>query len=449
MLDLEYILANFIRNIEPDTNRILEYFNAYQVVVDKFGYAPIIQPGQIHILGWDLEYRCGAALATSIDQILVRRLNDFIPENDHPLILDCGANIGFSSLSYKRQFPNAKIIAFEPDPEFAPVLQRNLERNGAGDVEVVDAAIWVENGTSQWRCEGIDGSHLSAETGETAKTTTVRTVDLCDYLNKPVDLIKMDIEGAEYEVINHVGKKLKNVKAMSIECHLRQTTIVPFSKILKVLSAAGFKLSINSFGGWSDLIRQTPVLVDHHENYILVSAWRGSIPAAFKHSSWIPNAGIAPTRDFDNQIKYIIKLTSAREVELVKAASARETELTKAASARETELLEYLKSYALSGEKALKRIQLKEPYQQITELCWVVQLEDFLPYADNEEHPYSSTLLVYEDDKLLQPAHTIHEDIRNLGGGRYSHWNKVLYFSTSDGSDPNTNGRAYRIICIV
>ena len=439
MLDENDLLAQYLKNIDPDNDHLFEYIKAYQLVVDKFGYAPSDQQGQIQLLDWDLEYFSpGATLPNFIDQILIRRLNDFVPEKDNPLILDCGANIGFSSLSYKRQFPNARIIAFEPDPDFAPVLRRNLERNGARDVEIVEAAVWVENGTSQWYSEGVDGSHLSQVTDATEKITTVRTVDLGDYLAESVDLIKMDIEGAEYEVINRLGNKLSNVKTMSIECHLDQKTIILFSELLRNLQNAGFQLSINSFGEWRDLIHRAPILPDHHENYVLVSAWRGSTPSTPRHAGWIPSAGAAPITEYVNQIRYILHQASAREAELVKAASA-----------HEAELLAFPKSYALSGQKALNRIQLKKPYQQEIGLCWMVQLVKYLPIADNAEYPNRSTFLLYEDDKLLQPAHAIHEDIRNLGAGRYSHWNKVLYFSTSDGSDPNTNGREYRIIFIV
>jgi FkbM family methyltransferase len=471
MFDLDSQLRQFFKNIEPDHTQLYEYYAAYQLVVDQFGYDTTISPGQIQLLGWNLEYRCGAAFANFIDQILVRRLNDFIPENDHPLILDCGANIGFSSLSYKRQFPNARIIAFEPDPEFAPLLKRNLERNGAGDVQIVDAATWVENGNAQWHCEGIDGSHLSAETGETVKTITVHTVDLRDYLNVPVDLIKMDIEGAEFEVINHIAGHLEQVKAMSIECHINQTTIVPFAKILQVLSACGFKISINSFSGWRDLLHQSPVLPDHHENYILVSAWRNLTPQKETCYSWVPIAGITPIRDFANLLQYINQQVSAREAELAKAASMREAELAKIASGREDELakaaskceaklveaasmhnakwLNYLQAYALCGEKALQRIHLQIPFQHEIGNCWVAQVKETLPVGDNEENSNRSILLLFEDGKLLQSAHALHEDIRTLGGGRYSHWHETLYFSTSDNSDPNTNGREYRMIYYV
>ncbi|GEM_PF-1064092 len=131
---------------------------------------------------------------------------------------------------------------------------------------------------------------------------------------------------------------------------------------------------------------------------------------------------------------------------IIQENSEREAEFAKAASAREAELLGYLRSYAVAGEKSLKRTLLKEPYLLESGLCWAVTLVDFLSIADSEEHPRRSTLLLYEDDKLLQPSHAVHEDIRSLGGGRYSHWNEALFFSTSDGSDPNTNGREYRIV---
>ena len=56
-----------------------------------------------------------------------------------------------------------------------------------------------------------------------------------------------------------------------------------------------------------------------------------------------------------------------------------------------------------------------------------------------------SLLRFYEDGKLLPHPHHHHEAIRNEGAGRYSHWGNFLHFSTSDNSDPRTNGRKYVI----
>lgn len=65
---------------------------------------------------------------------------------------------------------------------------------------------------------------------------------------------------------------------------------------------------------------------------------------------------------------------------------------------------------------------------------------------DSDEAPRASNLRLFEDGKEIGPAHASHADIRALGGGRYSHWGQGrVYFSTSDGSDPNRNGRVYMV----
>jgi len=64
--------------------------------------------------------------------------------------------------------------------------------------------------------------------------------------------------------------------------------------------------------------------------------------------------------------------------------------------------------------------------------------------------PESRKLRVFEDGKELGPSESLHEDIRKIGMGRYSHWKSTdgsmaVYFSTSDNSDPNSNGRVYEL----
>ncbi len=54
-----------------------------------------------------------------------------------------------------------------------------------------------------------------------------------------------------------------------------------------------------------------------------------------------------------------------------------------------------------------------------------------------------SRLVLREDGRPLGPAHVLHQEIRDLGGGRYSHWGAMVHFSASDNSDPRRNGRSY------
>ena len=64
--------------------------------------------------------------------------------------------------------------------------------------------------------------------------------------------------------------------------------------------------------------------------------------------------------------------------------------------------------------------------------------------CDDEDDRGRSRVVLYEDDRPLGPPHAMHKNVMRVGGGLFSHWGDRLFFSTSDGSDPNTNGRTYR-----
>jgi hypothetical protein len=63
--------------------------------------------------------------------------------------------------------------------------------------------------------------------------------------------------------------------------------------------------------------------------------------------------------------------------------------------------------------------------------------------GDTAQHHHRSSLRIIEDGIDLGPPHTSHEEIRERGGGRYSHWQDAIYFSAGDNSDPRANGRIY------
>ncbi|HVY88225.1 MAG TPA: radical SAM protein [Hyphomonadaceae bacterium] len=65
--------------------------------------------------------------------------------------------------------------------------------------------------------------------------------------------------------------------------------------------------------------------------------------------------------------------------------------------------------------------------------------------GDSDENPYGSSLCLYEDGARLTAAHSNIFGIRLGGAGRYQHWLDGIYFSTTDGSDPNINGRIYSV----
>lgn len=84
------------------------------------------------------------------------------------------------------------------------------------------------------------------------------------------------------------------------------------------------------------------------------------------------------------------------------------------------------------------------PFRRAGQFGWLADLPSALhDETDQNEQPFRCRLKLYEQGKLLGPAHALHRRIEDSGAGAYSFWDNVLYFSTSDGTDPNTNGRRY------
>ena len=72
--------------------------------------------------------------------------------------------------------------------------------------------------------------------------------------------------------------------------------------------------------------------------------------------------------------------------------------------------------------------------------CWTFTLPDEVALGDRGSDPDRSQLRLFENGVALGPAHASHDQIRSHGRGLYSHWNNILYFSTSDNRDPRTSG---------
>jgi len=91
------------------------------------------------------------------------------------------------------------------------------------------------------------------------------------------------------------------------------------------------------------------------------------------------------------------------------------------------------------------RIPLNAPFEHEQGYGWRRELVELGEMADILHDPYRSPVVLLEDGRPLPSPHALHDDIRTAGRGRYSHWTKWLLFSTSDNSNPNTNGRCYEL----
>lgn len=160
----------------------------------------------------------------------------------NPYIIDCGANIGLSIIYMKQQYPYAEIVAFEPDETNFQLLSKNVNSFGYGNVNLCKEAIWIDNTTLRFSSQGTMTSKI--EMGAGAGTIEVKAIRLRDLLNREVDFLKIDIEGAEYKVLCDIADKLFLVKNMFLEYHGTFAQNKELTTVFKMISDAGFNYYI-------------------------------------------------------------------------------------------------------------------------------------------------------------------------------------------------------------
>jgi FkbM family methyltransferase len=204
-------------------------------------------PGEISIAPYHLEYADAMSMWPQWDDIFVRRMLAFETNEPAPRIIDCGANIGLASVYYARRYPHARLTAIEADPALAAICQRNLARNGCTQFDVKAAAAWISHGETEFICEGADSGMLaSLGTSVTGTTRRVPSVRLRDYLDDTIDLLKIDIEGAELRVLEDCADRLGNVRALAVEVHEFDPAHRHTGAVVELLERAGFTFGMSN-----------------------------------------------------------------------------------------------------------------------------------------------------------------------------------------------------------
>ena len=178
-----------------------------------------------------------------------------------PVIIDGGANIGLAVLYFKHIRPQARIIAFEPNPESFSLLKKNVEQNHLSDVNIINAALGAEEKiipfylASDMPSADVGASsskthveHHHAHKGKILETE-VSCKTLSPYLKEKVALLKLDIEGFESQVISELGPLLANADNVIMEYHYNLSfKDNPLSTILDALEKNNHNYIINPVG---------------------------------------------------------------------------------------------------------------------------------------------------------------------------------------------------------
>ncbi|HAC14678.1 MAG TPA: hypothetical protein DCE78_01855 [Bacteroidetes bacterium] len=171
-------------------------------------------------------------------------------ESEQPVIVDCGANIGFASLYFSEKYPNAKIIAFEPNPSSVMYFNKNTQGlQESGNLKLYQVALGEENSLSHFyttkHAASAMGSLVFAFKGH---KIPVQVKKLSEYLTvyNRIDLVKIDIEGSEWEVTRDLisSGTIKKIDQILVEYHQESNTPNRLAEFIKLYEHAGFDVTI-------------------------------------------------------------------------------------------------------------------------------------------------------------------------------------------------------------
>ena len=185
-----------------------------------------------------------------IEPVETKLFNDIIKNGE--ILLDVGANIGyFTLLMAKLSGPSGKVFSFEPEDKNFKILEKNVKINNYHNVVLEKKGVSDRNGINKFFLSSKNtGMHSLQKIRDDVKEVKIDVIKLDDYfsaldLAEKISLIKIDVEGAEFQVLNGMKTilKNKNLKLLIefIPEHLKKHGTNP-GDVLKILEDNNFKI---------------------------------------------------------------------------------------------------------------------------------------------------------------------------------------------------------------
>jgi len=217
----------------------------HRTEVERLERVPRNTTSTTSLLGGCFELVDSKSFLGQYKAIFEQQIYRFESRKEAPLIVDGGANVGLSVLYFKRSFPKSRIIAFEADPDIFQVLSKNCAAFQLENVELIPKALWTEETIVKFDRDGADAGRILAQ------TNSLDAVDVCacrlrDYLDQEVDLLKLDLEGAELDVLVDCEDVLANVQKIVVEYHSFRDQPQKLHLLTQILNDAGFRLHVHA-----------------------------------------------------------------------------------------------------------------------------------------------------------------------------------------------------------
>ncbi len=173
-------------------------------------------------------------IASLFENFIEQDLRSLWPEQVR-CALDLGAHIGTYTVALASYFPAIRVIAVEPLKANVAVLERNVQLNGL-DVTIVEAAVCCASGMVHFSSEASNAGHV-AEDGELVRSMTI--TELITSRAEELDLVKVDIEGAEISILPDLLKMIRRDTIVHVELHHAERNRREFLNIVSQANRRG------------------------------------------------------------------------------------------------------------------------------------------------------------------------------------------------------------------
>lgn len=243
------MLGFVLKEVKVASNRILAAFFGRSRKLIRLRQKPRYTSGVVTIANRTFSYPDSDSFSHLYTSLFLEEIYRFDTASAKPYIIDCGANIGVSVRYFNELYPQAKIVAFEPERKIFDYLRKNVDEVESADIELVNKAVWSKDEFLTFHVEGADSGRVDGFSDVSAgfqETYQVPTVRLSNYIDQEVDLLKIDIEGAELEVLREIEPKLSLVKRLFVEYHSFVGKEQHLDELLLILTRNGFRYYIDS-----------------------------------------------------------------------------------------------------------------------------------------------------------------------------------------------------------
>lgn len=244
-------------------------YKAYNLFLSPFkSEVAEVQGHKMHL---DRGDNMGLSIFGVVEPVMTKVVGGEVKKGD--VVLDIGASIGYYTLIFARLAgENGKVFAFEPAPEMAALLRKNVSENGYKNVTIEQKAGSDKNGkASLYLCGDNNMAHTLCAMHDGRRSVEIETIRLDDYFPAHaggIDFLKIDVEGAECAALEGLSGVLERNRNIKIVTEFHPKWLKMFGTdpgdYLALLTRHGFKLyNINEKTGNTEAVTAGELLSEY------------------------------------------------------------------------------------------------------------------------------------------------------------------------------------------